>query len=121
MKRENIFIVLSSFVISILLLNLILRFTNLRADAGLIVIWLACFVLICAISISILAITKNKKSKANCYQLLATINGLLAMLSFIFALQGKIIVIKNIAYVIFICVFVMLIVFCGLWAKHEKN
>lgn len=120
MKRKKIFSVLSSLVISILLVKLTLLVTNLAVDAGLIVIWFAYFGLACAVSSSILAII-TKKSKENYYQLLSTINAFFAIVSLIFSLNAKIAVIKESSYVIFVCTFIMYMIFWRLWIKTEKN
>lgn len=120
MKREKIYCLLSAFVISILLSILTFEFTSLDAT-NVILIYLPYFTSTSAVFVSILAIIKNKKSKANKYGLLATINALIAILSFIFALFGTIQEIKNIAYIIFVPTFVILGFFCGLWSKYEKE
>ena len=119
MKREKIYCLLSSFVISILFIILTLKFTSIGVDAML--IYFAYFTLTFAVLVSILAFIKNKKSKTNQYGLLATIDALMTIFSFIFAMFGIIQSIKNIAYIIFVFTFIMLPLFCGLWSKYEKS
>lgn len=108
-----------SFVLSILFIILTLKFTSIGVDA--IPIYFAYFTLTSAVLVSILAVIKNKKSKSNQYGLLATIDALMAILSFIFAMFGIIHSIKNIACIIFVFTFIMLPIFCGFWSKYEKN
>lgn len=118
MKREKIYCLLSAFVISILLMILTFKFTSIGVEAMLIFIY---FVLTSAVMVSILAVIKNKKLKANQYGLLATITALVAILSFIFSIYGTTQLTKNIACIIFALTFMMLPLFCGLWSKYEKN
>ena len=121
MKREKIYCLLSAFVISIFFTILTLKFTSISVDAMLFiyfVYWTSTSYVFVSI---LLAVIKNKESKANKYGLLATIDALMAIASFVFALFGIIPSIKNIAYVIFICTFIMLPFFCGLWNKYEKS
>lgn len=119
MKREKIYCLLSAFVLSILFIILTLKFTSIGVDA--ILIYFGYFALTSAILVSILAVIKNKKSKANQYGLLATIDALMTILSFIFAMFGIIQSIKSIAYIIFVFTFIMLPIFCGFWSKYEKS
>ena len=98
MKREKIYCLLSAFVLSILFIIFTLESTSIDVDAILIY-----FALTSAVLVSILAFIKIKKSKANQYGLLATIEALMAILSFIFAMFGIIQSIKNIAYIPFAC------------------
>lgn len=120
MKRKKIYCLLSAFVLSILFMILTLKFTSIGVDAMLIYFFVY-FALTSAVLVSILAVIKNKKSKANQYGLLATIDALIAILSFIFAMFGIIQLIKNIAYIIFVFTFIMLPIFCGFWSKYEKS
>lgn len=119
MKREKIYCLLSAFVISILFMILTLKFTSIGVEA--VVIYFAYFALTFTVLFSILAVIKNKKSKANQYGLLATIDALMTVLSFIFAMFGIIQSIKNIVCMIFVFTFIMLPLFCGLWSKYEKS
>lgn len=119
MKREKIYCLLSAFVISILFMIFTLKFTSMGVDA--MFIYFVYLASTFAVLVSILAVIKNKESKANQYGLLVTIDILMVILSFIFALLGIIQSIKNIAHIIFVFTFIMLPFFCGLWIKYEKK
>lgn len=121
MKRKKIYCLLSAFVISILFMILTLKFTSISVDAKIIILYFVYFTLTSAVLISILAVIKNKQSKACQYGVLATLDALVGILSFIFAMFGIIQLIKNISYIIFVFTFIMLPLFCGLWSKYEKN
>ena len=121
MKRKKIYCLLSAFVISILFMILTLKFTSISVDAKIIILYFVYFTLTSAVLISILTVIKNKQSKACQYGVLATLDALVGILSFIFAMFGIIQLIKNIAYIIFVFTFIMLPLFCGLWSKYEKN
>ena len=88
MKREKIYCLLSAFVISIFFTILTLKFTSIGVDAMLF-IYFVYWISISYVFVSILlAVIKNKESKANKYGLLATIDALMAIASFVFALFG---------------------------------
>ena len=116
MKREKIYCLASAFVMSILLMILTLKFTSMDFEEIIIVY----FALTFAVVISILAGIKNKQSKSYQYEVLATIDALVIVLSFIFAIFGIIQPIKNTAYIVFLLTFIMLPFLCGLWSKYEK-
>lgn len=118
MKRKKLYYLLITFVISICLVILTLEFTSIVVD-DMLLIFLAYFMYTSSVMVSILAVIKNKKSKANRYGLLTTTTALIAVLSFIFTLFGTIPLMKTVAYIIFMFAFIMFYFFCIVWNKYE--
>lgn len=119
MKRKKLYYLLITFVISICLVILTLEFTSIVVD-DMLLIFFVYFMLTSSVMVSILAVIRNKKSKAYRYELLTTTDALIAVLSFIFALLGTPLI-KPVAYIIFIFTFIMFPFFGVVWNEYEKK